>query len=268
MLGGGPGPSRSVRARRPGVCTANGRRRRSRARAFRQGWVHAYRGEPEATQKASEESSTLLQRAGVSSLCLWPLGALGFLELSRGNPSEAHEALGPIAEIVRAAGVGEPAATPFVADAIEALLGTGNVAQAEGLTQWLQECSARLGFPWTVVMAARCRGMVLAVKGDLDGSVSALEQAMAQHQSLPMPIEKARTMLAKGVVHRRRKEKRAAKEALEEALASFQQVGASRQASAHPSTGRPRTVRQYRRALRSRASSSHDWANVASDSFV
>lgn len=192
-----------------------------------QSWVHAYRGEPEATRKASQESSALLQGAGVSALCLWPLGTLGFLELSRGDPSAAREALGPIAEIVPTAGVGEPATTPFVPDAIEALLGTGDVAQAEDLTQWLQECSARRGRPWTVAMAARCRGLVLAAKGELDEAASALEEAMTRHERLPMPVEKARTLLTKGVVHRRRKEKRAAKEALEKALTTFEHVGAT-----------------------------------------
>jgi DNA-binding NarL/FixJ family response regulator len=192
-----------------------------------QSWVHAYRGEPEATRKASQESSTLLQRAGVSALCLWPLGTLGLLELSRGDPSAAHQALGPIAEIVPSAGVGEPATAPFVPDVIEALVGTGEVGHAEDLTQWLHACSAQRGCPWTVAMAARCRGLVLAAKGDLDDAVSALEEAMRGHQRLAMPVERARTLLTKGVVHRRRKEKRAAKEALEEALRTFEHVGAA-----------------------------------------
>lgn len=187
--------------------------------------VHAYRGEPEATREASQESSHLLQGAGVSALCLWPLGTLGLLELSRGDFSAAHQALGPIAELIPTAGVGEPTTTPFVADAVEALVGTGDVCHAEDLTQWIHERATEGGYPWTVAMAARCRGLVLTAKGELDGAVSALDEAMTQHERLPMPVEKARTLLIKGMVHRRRKEKRVAKEALESALLIFEHVG-------------------------------------------
>ncbi len=189
-------------------------------------WVHGYRGEVEATRKASQESSTLLHAAGVSALCLWPLATLGMLELSRGDPSAAHQALGSIADLVLGAGVGEPATTPFVPDVVEALVGTGHVGKAEDLTRWLHECSTDRGCPWTVAMAARCEGLVLAANGELDHATSLLEDALTHHERLPMPIEKARTLLTKGVVHRRKKEKRAAKEALEESLRIFAAVGA------------------------------------------
>ena len=189
-------------------------------------WVHAYRGEPEATRKASQESSTLLQGAGVSALCLWPLATLGLLELSRGDPAAARRAFGPIADLVRGASVGEPATTPFVSDVVEALVGTGEVDQAEDLTQWLQR-AAEGGSPWTVTMAARCEGLVLAARGELDRAISSLEEALRHHERLPMPVERARTLLVKGVVHRRKKEKRAARGALEEALSAFEGVGAT-----------------------------------------
>jgi DNA-binding NarL/FixJ family response regulator len=41
-----------------------------------------------------------------------------------------------------------------------------------------------------------------------------------------MPFERARTLLALGLVQRRAKRKRAAREALEQALATFEQLGA------------------------------------------
>ena len=45
---------------------------------------------------------------------------------------------------------------------------------------------------------------------------------------LPMPFERARTLLATGQVHRRRKEKRLADERLREALAGFEAIWARR----------------------------------------
>ncbi len=191
-----------------------------------QSWVQAYRGEAEATRKAAEESAALLEGAGVSALCLWPLGMMGFLELSRGDPAAALETLGEIGELVPAVGVGEPAATPFVPDAIEALVGVGELDRAGELLGWLQERAAALNRPWTRATAARCQGLLLAAKGDLDGARSALERALAEHECLPMPLERARTLLAKGTLHRRRKEKRAAKEVLQTALETFERLGA------------------------------------------
>ncbi len=42
-----------------------------------------------------------------------------------------------------------------------------------------------------------------------------------------MPLERARTLLVKGQLHRRRKEKRAAKDTLTEALGAFELLGAA-----------------------------------------
>ena len=61
---------------------------------------------------------------------------------------------------------------------------------------------------------------------DRDGALAALEEAVVQHRRSEMPFELARTLLVKGRVHRRRKEKRLALEALQEALRIFEHVGA------------------------------------------
>jgi DNA-binding CsgD family transcriptional regulator len=49
---------------------------------------------------------------------------------------------------------------------------------------------------------------------------------MLEHDRLAMPFERARTLLAKGGLHRRRKEKRLADETLRAALAIFEDLGA------------------------------------------
>jgi DNA-binding NarL/FixJ family response regulator len=187
----------------------------------------AYLGEGEATKKAADESTALLQQAGVSALCMWPLAMTGLVELSLGNPAAARRSLDPIADLVPSAGVGEPAATPFVADAIEALVGSGDLDRAEGLVEWLQDRAEALRRPWTVAMAARSRGLLLAARGDLEAAASAIDAAMADQTQLPMPVEHARTLLAKGSLHRRRKQKAAAKEFLQQALETFDRLGAT-----------------------------------------
>jgi DNA-binding CsgD family transcriptional regulator len=69
------------------------------------------------------------------------------------------------------------------------------------------------------------------------------ESALVQHGRVPMPFERARTLLAKGRLHRRRKEKRLADEALHEALAVFDGLGARIWAA----TGRNELARVGRR---------------------
>lgn len=66
---------------------------------------------------------------------------------------------------------------------------------------------------------------MLAARGDLDGALSAAEDALRRAKQLDMPFVVARTLLAKGQLHRRRKEKRLAKEALALAVARFDELG-------------------------------------------
>jgi len=54
----------------------------------------------------------------------------------------------------------------------------------------------------------------------------ALERALREHEWSPVPFERARTLLAYGQVLRRAKQKRKAREALEEAAAICERLGA------------------------------------------
>jgi DNA-binding CsgD family transcriptional regulator len=64
--------------------------------------------------------------------------------------------------------------------------------------------------------------LLLAAAGQLVEAEVVLEEAMLQHKRVAIPLERGRTLLVKGQVHRRRKEKRAAREALEAALHIFE----------------------------------------------
>jgi len=75
-------------------------------------------------------------------------------------------------------------------------------------------------------VSARCRGLILAADGDLTGAEQALARAIGAHGDCPVPFERARTLLLQGQILRRLKQKRPARAALEEALATFRQLGA------------------------------------------
>jgi DNA-binding CsgD family transcriptional regulator len=75
-------------------------------------------------------------------------------------------------------------------------------------------------------MCARSEGLVHAAAGELELATAALEAALVEHERLAMPFEGARTLLCLGRVQRRRKQRRAARETLGQALEEFEALGA------------------------------------------
>ncbi len=73
----------------------------------------------------------------------------------------------------------------------------------------------------------RSRGLVAAAQGSVERAASILQQAVAQHQEIGDLFGRARALLALGIVRRRARQKRAAREAIEAALAGFEQLGAA-----------------------------------------
>ena len=151
---------------------------------------------------------------------------LEFLELSLSNPTAAIERLEPVLAFLDEMGSPEPGIIPCVPDAIEALVSLGRLDEAEALLGHLERQGRTLDRPWAIATAARGRGLLTAARGDLTGASSALEQALVEHRRVPQPFELARTLLVKGEVERRAKQKRAARSTLEQALGLFQSLGA------------------------------------------
>jgi DNA-binding CsgD family transcriptional regulator len=102
----------------------------------------------------------------------------------------------------------------------------GRLEEAEALLDRLEHRGRTLDRPWAIATAGRGRGLLTAARGDLSGARSALEQALVEHRRVPQPFELARTLLVKGEVERRAKQKRAARSTLERALDLFLALGA------------------------------------------
>jgi DNA-binding CsgD family transcriptional regulator len=153
------------------------------------------------------------------------VAALGFLDLSLGRYEEALATLGPLLTKF------DPASTPtelpnaaFLVDAIEALVQVGRGADAQPLIEALERNGKRHDRAWMLAAAARGRSMLLAAGSDLDAASAAAAAAMTQHDRLPMPFERGRTLLLLGQLQRRQRRKEAASASLNEALNIFERL--------------------------------------------
>ena len=112
-----------------------------------------------------------------------------------------------------------------VAPALEPLIALGEFDRAERLLDGFEGKARELDRVSALATGARCRGLLLAARGDLRGAQAALERALAQHVRIEMPFELGRTLLVDGQTRRRRRQKRAVRESLARALALFEPMG-------------------------------------------
>jgi DNA-binding CsgD family transcriptional regulator len=187
--------------------------------------VHAHRGEVAEARADAAEAAASCERLGLWLPILWVGAALGLLELSLGDADAAWRAVRPLTESLEERGIGEPDPHRFLPAALEALIGRGELDRAGRLLDSFEAQARELDRPWARLTGARCRGLLLAARGDLDGADVALQSAVGENARMEMPFEFARTLLVQGQVRRRRRQKRAARSSLEQALAIFDELG-------------------------------------------
>lgn len=189
------------------------------------GILDVYEGRDLDARHRLDEARHSIERSGSNYLTGWLAATLGFLEVSLGNYGAALTVLEPALAQVMA----QPAATEifsagFLPDAIEAMIGMGRLDAAEAAVTTLAENGRRLDRAWMTAVAARCRAMLLAARGDVEAAAEAAGQALAGHRELSMPFEHARTMLVVGQVQRRARRRDAAAATLRTAVDAFEQV--------------------------------------------
>jgi DNA-binding NarL/FixJ family response regulator len=185
----------------------------------------AYAGREDDARAAVQEALEIGRRTGSFRLTERVVAALGFLEVSLGRYEAAVATLQPL--VTRF----DPASTPtelpdaaFLTDAIEALIQVGRSAEAEPLVGALEHNGQRLGRAWMMAVGARGRSMLLADRGDLDAATAAAARAIVEHDRLPMPFVRARTLLLLGQLQRRQRKKESASASLKEALDIFERL--------------------------------------------
>jgi DNA-binding CsgD family transcriptional regulator len=188
----------------------------------------AYTGRVDRARRDISEALAASERCATRNFMLWVwvVTTAGFLEVSLGNYDAAVTALEPLLSTVEAAPRGtEVFLASFVPDAVEAMIALGRLDEAEPLVEALERNGARLDRAWMLAVGARGRAMLLADRGDLDAAMQTAQRAMAEHDRLPMPFERARTQLLLGQLLRRQRKKDSASAALREALAAFESMG-------------------------------------------
>ena len=190
------------------------------------GLVDAYLGRLVEARVRAAEGARFSREENDQAFLERNLALLGFIDLSTGDYRAAAELLGPLVRRRQARGAGEPSLYPARELAIEALVAVGDLDEARIQLGWLEEAGRRLGTPWPLAMGARCRALLQAAEGDLEGALVSCEQALEVHERMPSPFERARTLLIHGTMLRRAKRRKAAREAIEAALSIFEALPA------------------------------------------
>jgi DNA-binding CsgD family transcriptional regulator/tetratricopeptide (TPR) repeat protein len=188
--------------------------------------VRAYRGQVEDARDLASEALALCEQTGNVPVRSMVTSVLGFIALSLDDAHTAHSHLGRLAEEAAAAGFGELSVVRFLPDEIEALVGLGEIDLARSFTRQLDDLGKSLKRPWAMATAARCRAHLASVDGDLEGALAVCDQALLEHERLPMPFELGRTLLIKGMIERRARHRPTARAELGRALGIFEHLGA------------------------------------------
>jgi DNA-binding NarL/FixJ family response regulator len=194
--------------------------------AYFRSLVHAHRGRGDAARA----DATACLEMGTSCDDVWDVAlarsALGFLELSLGDPFAARDELEAVDAISESALLAEARQWRYLADYVEALVGCGELDAAGDRLARLERWARGMGTDWSAAMAARADGVVRGATGDWAGAEHALRQALGRYDALPLPFEQARTRLALGSAQRRARHRREARGSLQAAVTGFTDLGA------------------------------------------
>jgi len=147
--------------------------------------------------------------------------ALGLLELGLGRIPEAIEALETGDRHMRRHGMSS-AVAPLRPDLVEAYVRAGRREEAAEVLERLAAEADATGSGWARAVVARGRALMASD----DAMRTAFERALALCDGVPMPFERARTLLAFGERLRRAKQRAEAREPLTAALDAFERLGA------------------------------------------
>ena len=187
--------------------------------------VEADLGLVREARASAEEGLAHCEATSTEFAAIAATGVLGRIELMHDNVAGAAGYLRGLPGRLLAAGMKDPT-WPVWPDAIETIIAAGDLELAHaGLDGWERD-SRRLASPLALAGVSRCRGLLAAAEGDLDVGLTTLEHAVSQRSAGAYPLELGRTLLSLGTLRRQALQKKAAREALQDATGLFERVGA------------------------------------------
>jgi DNA-binding CsgD family transcriptional regulator len=160
--------------------------------------------------------------------CTWDeleaLRARGIAALRTGRPDRAVEDFATVWEHTQREGILEPGAFPVAPELVEALVELDRLAEARAVTGRLERLARLQDHPWALASAKRSRAVLRAGSGQADAMLRA---AAADYERLGLRFDAARSLLALGRVQRRKKQWRAARDALATAATAFDRLGST-----------------------------------------
>ncbi len=197
-----------------------------------QNWVGRAKALIEAdlglVDEARATAEEALSRSRASSIELYTIlteAVLGRVELMLGNLEIAGDTLRELPERLIAGAMNDPTLAVW-ADAIETLVALGELDRAAAYLKQCSVSSERLDSPLAREGVLRCRGLLASAEGDSDAALAAFEHLRTEMPDPSWPFERGRTLLCLGMVRRQAQQKKPAREALEQALAIFEELGA------------------------------------------
>ena len=155
------------------------------------------------------------------------LAVLGFLDWSLGDARGAVAHLERAAELRAGMQLLDPGYGRTYAELVEALVALGRVDEAAAIVAERERRAEQLERPAALAVALRCRAVIAAARGDAEQGLAYARVALERHAEVELPFEAARTLLVKGRIERRLKQKAAARDSLTRALEAFSGLGAA-----------------------------------------
>jgi DNA-binding CsgD family transcriptional regulator len=178
-------------------------------------------GQEEDCRRPVAEGLALVARFQGDATGTYHNAALGLLELGLGRVQEAISVLEDTQLTADRLGQ-QPSVVMFTPDLVEAYARSGRRDDAQALLDGFEARGRKARSRWAQAATARLRGL-LAPDDEMRAH---FDTALALHDGLPMPFERARTQLCLGERLRRARQRADAREPLKEALETFERLGA------------------------------------------
>jgi DNA-binding CsgD family transcriptional regulator len=180
------------------------------------------RGRPDEARMHADNAVASARNYGVESGEVLAGWARGLIEIADGHYDDAVAVLEPAARFANDAGLAEPGVALWRQDLAEVYIRIGRLTEGITTLETLEREAASTGRRLAHAGAARCRGLLAGTR-DFD---EPFHRALAWHDRVPCPFERARTLLYFGERLRRARRRSEAREPLRQALGSFEALGA------------------------------------------